>query len=184
MNFHSLNAQITLENPSFEGEPKEAAVPNDWTACGLYSTPDILPGFWDVNKTPIDGNTFLGLITRDDNTWEHIGQRLSENLQPNECYTFRVFLARSPTYAGYNSPIKFKVWGGMDMCGKDQLLAQTEPIRHYDWKPYDFLLFPEKAYDYLIIEAYFVDGSEMPYRGNLMVDHLSSLMVCDRACLD
>ena len=180
----SVNAQITLNNPSFEGIPKDAVTPRGWSSCGNYTTPDILPGHWGVTRDPINGNTFVGLITREDNTWEYIGQQLSQPMKANECYTFQANIARSPFYAGYNKPIKMKIWGGTDSCEKEQLLAQTEPIIHSDWKPYDFLFFPKKSYQFIIFEAYFVDGTTVPYRGNFLMDNCSTIDVCERASLD
>lgn len=180
----SVFAQIRLENPSFEGIPKDATTPDGWDACGLYSTPDILPGHWGVNREPKDGKSFMGLITREDNTWEYIGQRLNSDITANECYTFHCNIARSPTYAGYNQPIKLKIWAGSSSCEKEQLLAQTEPVTHYDWKTYDFLFFPKKNYQFIIVEAYYVEGTVIPYRGNLIIDNCSPIEVCERASID
>ncbi|MEM7105450.1 MAG: hypothetical protein AAF502_20100 [Bacteroidota bacterium] len=174
-------AQIKLSNSSFEGIPKDATTPLGWDPCGMNSTPDILPGHWGVERAPADGKTFIGLITREDNTWEYIGQNLNQSLKANECYTFSAEIARSPTYAGYNQPIKLKIWGGNKPCEKEQLLAFTQPITHFEWKPYDFLFFPKKSYNYLIIEAHFVDGTVIPYRGNLIMDNCSLIEVCERA---
>ncbi len=49
------NAQvksITLRNASFEGLPHDAVTPRDWQACGLDSSPDILPGLGACIKSP------------------------------------------------------------------------------------------------------------------------------------
>ena len=47
--------QILLDNPSFEGEPKDATTPIGWLECEKGTTPDILPGFWGVYLQPYDG---------------------------------------------------------------------------------------------------------------------------------
>ena len=32
---------ITLNNPSFEGVPHDAVTPDEWSSCGMDSSPDI-----------------------------------------------------------------------------------------------------------------------------------------------
>ncbi len=172
--------QITLSNPSFEDEPKDATTPVQWNSCGSYSTPDILPGYWEVTQKPVNGKTFLGLITRSDGTNEWIGQKLSGTLKKNDCYSFTVTLARSDTYANYNRPVILKVWGGTTLCEKKQLLAQTTAIKHTDWKEYEFIFLPKMDFDYVIIEAFFTKDSYYPYKGNLLIDHCSTIDKCDR----
>lgn len=89
-------SQIELKNASFEGQMiKAATTPEYWSACGLYSSPDVQPGHWGVDNKPQDGSSFIGLITRDDNTWEIIAQELSEPLVANECYQFSAHLAQN-----------------------------------------------------------------------------------------
>ena len=176
------DSSILLNNPSFEGVPEDARVPDDWFACGNYSTPDILPGPWGVYQEPYHGDTFLGLISREDGTWEHIGQKLSKPLKKDECYTFSVKLARSSGSVGYNKALKFRVWGGTDKCQRAQLLGHTIAISHNEWKSYRFSFFTNDAYDFVIFEAYY--AGNVPYRGNLLVDACSPFEVCIRASLD
>ena len=107
-----LQAQIYLNNASFEGEPQDATVPVGWFPCARGTTPDILPGPWGVTTESSDGDTYVGLITREDGTWESIGQRLKSPVKPRECYTFTLDLAHSDTYSGYNNPLKLRIWGG------------------------------------------------------------------------
>jgi hypothetical protein len=176
------DSSILLNNPSFEGVPEDARVPDGWHACGSYSTPDILPGPWGVYQEAYHGDTFLGLISREDGTWEHIGQQLPQALKKDECYTFSVKLARSSGYVGYNKALKFRIWGGTKKCGKAQLLGHTVAISHTDWKSYRFNFFTNDAYSHIIIEAYYV--GKTPYRGNLLIDACSPFEVCMRASLD
>ena len=173
--------QISLSNPSFEDKPKDATTPIGWNSCGSYSTPDILPGYWEVTHKPVNGKTFLGLITRGDGTNEWIGQKISETMEKNVCYSFTVSLARSSTYADYNGPVILKIWGGTELCEKAQLLAQTTAIEHVEWKEYEFIFLPKLDYNYLIIEAYFTKDNYFPYKGNLLIDHCSTIDKCDRA---
>jgi hypothetical protein len=177
----NLQAQIILDNASFEGKPNDAEMPNGWHECNPGTTPDILPGPWGVSSEPSEGKTFLGLITRDNGEWESIGQRLKAPLQKTVCYTFTLDLAHSKTYNGYNNPIKLKIWGGRIRCGKDQLLVESKVISHSDWQTYEFTFTPDDNLNYIIFEAFFDDDSIHPLKGNIMIDNCSEIKKCDRA---
>ncbi len=172
---------IRLDNPSFEGTPQDATTPIGWAACGENSTPDILPGFWGVYVEPSDGNSYVGLITREDGTWESIGQHLRKPLKANECYSFSLDLARAPSYAGYEIPVKFQMWGASKRCSRQQLLAETSLIRHTSWKSYNFEFVAKKDYDYVLFEVRYANGIYFAYKGNLLIDHCSPFKKCVRA---
>ena len=95
---------IQLANASFEGEHADATMPQEWSACQRGSTPDILPGSWGVYLEPFEGTSYIGLITREDGSYESIGQKLSTPIQTRECYRFTVELAHSNTCLLYTSP--------------------------------------------------------------------------------
>jgi len=181
---NSCFGQIQLSNASFEDKPKDATTPIGWNSCGDYSTPDILPGYWEVTHKPVNGNTFLGLITREDGTNEWIGQQISGTLEKNVCYSFTVTLARSDSYANYNRPVILRIWGGQSLCERKQLLAQTLAIEHTDWKEYEFVFLPKMDYEFIIIEAVHTKESFYPYKGNLLIDNCSTIDKCDRAAVD
>jgi hypothetical protein len=172
---------IALNNPSFDGEPHDAVTPKSWTACGLDSSPDILPGPWGVYQKPTHGNTFIGLITREDNTWEALGQKMPKPFKKERCYKFKVDLASSPAYAGYSKPTCFRVWAGNSACDRAQLIAISPTVDHYEWKTYDFLFSPKEDYKYIIIECYYKQPSLNYYKGNLLIDNVSEFEMCDRA---
>lgn len=185
--FHLISAQIGLDNPSFEGEPIDAMVPTGWHACEIGTTPDILPGPWGVVQDPYEGETYMGLITRQDGTWESVGQRLKEPLMPKECYSFSIYLARSNTYSGYNLPIRLRIWGSQSPC-KDrgneiELLAETSLVEHLDWKRYEFEFFPDKHVHYIILEAFYPLGVGIYYNGNILIDNCSQITLCKRASI-
>ena len=178
----SLVAQsIQLANASFEGEHADATMPQLWSACQKGSTPDILPGSWGVYLEPFDGSSYIGLITREDGSYESIGQKLSTPIKSQECYRFTVELAHSNTYANYNLPIRLRIWGATSRCSKDQLLVDSPSIKHLDWKTYELEFVSEAAYPYIIIEAFFAKGVYFPYRGNILVDGISIMKTCPRA---
>lgn len=180
---YSLNAQqsVYLRNASFEDRPQEAKTPVGWESCGEYSSPDVLPGPWGVYQKAADGNTFVGLITREDLTWEMMGQRLSRPLEAETCYEFSINLARSPAYTGYNEPVRLRIWAGSNLCDKRQLLLKSVAIDHYEWKTYDFMFYTEAQYNHIIIECFYKEGSLLPYRGNLLMDGASAFATCKRA---
>ena len=60
-----LSAQIFFDNASFEGNPEDATMPTGWHHCLDGTTPDLLPGPWGVIKEAYDGDTYLGLISRE-----------------------------------------------------------------------------------------------------------------------
>jgi len=177
----SLVGQITLNNGSFEGEPQDAIVPMGWQGCEKGSTPDILPGSWGVYNEPSDGETYMGLITRQDGSWESVGQKLSKAIQKGDCYEFGLDLSHSKTYANYNKPVKIQIWGGTGSCSKDILLGTSKAISHTAWKRYFFRLEPTDNIQYLIIEARSMDGIYFSYNGNILLDNISVLKPCYRA---
>lgn len=182
LQMYSSRAQslIYFNNPSFEGEPADATVPVGWLPCEEKTTPDILPGFWGVYREASDGNTYLGLITRHDGTWESITQRLSQTLQADECYAFTLDLARSATYNQYNRPIRLRIWGSGTKCEKRQLLLETDLIRHPFWKTYEVKFYPKSKLNYIIFEAYYPEGAyDLP--GNILMDNLGPIKRCPRA---
>jgi hypothetical protein len=170
---------IEIANPSFEGEPADATVPQGWMPCKEGTTPDILPGYWGVYNPPADGDTYLGLITRQNNTWESIGQRLPESLKKSNCYTMSLDLAHSDTYSGYNGPIKLRIWISTAKCGKDQLIYESPLIAHTDWKTYKIKFTPDADYWYIHFEAFHRE-EEFSYKGNILIDRISAIHGCDR----
>ena len=171
---------IRLENAGFEDEPSDATVPAGWHPCAEGTTPDILPGPWGVYNEPSEGDTFMGLISRQDGTWESVGQRFSTPLLKNECYKFRVDLAHSKTYTGYNRPLKIRVYGGETRCDELQLIAKTGFVEHTDFRTYDFTFTPETDLNYIVIVAYYKSGW-FSHMGNILIDNLSVFKRCPRA---
>lgn len=171
---------IYLSNTSFEGEPDDATVPIGWFACAPGTTPDILPGPWGVYQEATEGDTYMGLITREDGTFESIGQRLPKPIKMNECYSFSVDLAHSNTYAGYNRPLKIRIWMGKRKCEKGQLIAETDFVDHQDFEVYNFEFTAKKTWNYIIIEAFYKEG-RFRHQGNILIDNFSAFKWCNRA---
>lgn len=177
-------AQIQLDNASFEGEPQDATVPVGWFPCAPGTTPDILPGYWGVYNESSEGDTYIGLITRRDGSFESIGQRLPTPLERKECYAFTIDLAHSDTYSGYDGPLNLRIWGGQKKCALDQLLWETiEPIEEEDWATFNIQFIPKKTINYIVIEAFHKEGN-LPYEGNILIDNISVIKKCARAMVE
>ncbi|TNE67236.1 MAG: OmpA family protein [Bacteroidetes bacterium] len=183
---------IAFVNPSFEDLPKCCEAPTGWYNCGKpdESPPDIQPGSFQVTKTPSQGSTYLGLVVRDNETWEGVGQRLSQPLEQDECYEFAVDLCRAELYlslsrttgeeVNYATPAKIRVWGGMGYCDKRELLYETPLITTTRWLTYTFRLNPKKgSYSFILIEAYFKTPTLFPYNGNILLDNASAIKQID-----
>lgn len=181
---------IQLINPSFEDMPRHSKAPRAWSDCGFKgeSAPDIQPsGIFSVTKPAADGNTYLGLVVRDNDTWESVGQELSRPLEKGKCYSFSIALCRSELYvsisrlsdqtANYTTPAKLRIYGGNAYCEKKELLAESPLIANTRWQDYDFKLEPAKNYSFLILEAYYKTPTLVTYNGNLLVDNFSDIKV-------
>lgn len=172
---------IMLKNPSFEGNPDLPQFLFGWASCSRGSTPDVLPGQWNVYLPAHDGNNYIGLITREDGTYEEVVQELPLSLKQNECYKFTVWLAHSETYVGYNLPVRLRIWSCDKNCQKLQLLGSSKLITNTFWESVEFLMDTKVACKYLLFEAYYGPGIFVPYRGNLLIDNIGLIEKCKRA---
>ena len=174
------DGRIILKNPSFEDFPRASACPEGWTSHTPGSTPDIMPGAWDVDAAPQDGKSCVALVTREDGTREDISQKLPQPLESGTCYTFSIYLAHAPKYVGYNHPVRLRIWGGSGP-NKQQLLASSALVDHETWQNYKFQFVPNHAIQYITLEVNFAPGALFKYRGNILLDHCSPIERCDRA---
>ena len=172
---------ITLNNPSFEDEPSDATTPMGWSACTDTTTPDIFPGYWGVYEEASDGDTYVGLIIREDRSYEAIGQRVSAKMETDKCYKFTIDLAHSNTYSGYDAPAKLRIYIGQNKCGKDQMVFQSEFIEHEEWKTYLIEFTPKKQSNYIYFEAVDKKGILIGAKGNILLDAVSSIDICTKA---
>jgi hypothetical protein len=180
---------IFLENPSFEDVPIAGQMPSGWHNCGTMdeTPPDIQPGLYKVEKIAQDGYTYLGLVVRDNETWEAVGQRLLVPLKVATSYAFSLYLSRSELYITTSkltgqeinsaTPVMLRIWGGKSECEKKELLAETGVIINREWQLYDFDLTPMQAdYTFITLEAYYKTPVLFPYNGNLLIDNCSAIV--------
>lgn len=176
----SASAQITMINPGMEDTPSDATVPQGWSPCAWLTTPDILPGYWGVYTEPHEGDTYAGIITRENGSFESFGQRLSEPLQKEICYQMSLQLAHSKVYAGYGRPIKLRISISDELCGATEVIYISPLISHEDWSTYTFTFTPKKNAQYIMLEAFHKDGS-FSYKGNILIDGISAIFPCLKA---
>ncbi|MEM8524402.1 MAG: OmpA family protein [Bacteroidota bacterium] len=190
----SLQAQrtISLNNPSFEDFPRHSHTPRGWYDCGFpdESPPDIHPemsgGQFSVDQNAQHQKTYLGMVVRDNETWESVAQRLNIPLQKGQCYDFSIHIARSMFYkslsrvtneeANYATPCKLRIWGGNGYCDRAQLLAESDKIINTRWLKRNFRFRPEADYYYILFEVYFETPVLFPYNGNILIDNASDIV--------
>jgi hypothetical protein len=168
-------SQTMLNNPGFEDEPSDATTPMGWQNCERGTTPDIFPGVYGNYKEASEGETYVGIITRADGSFESIGQRFSQKLKKSTCYYFQIDLSRIDDYVGYNEALKLRVWIGNRKCDKAQMVYESDFIEDEDWETQDIKFMTEKSAKYIILEAYHpVAGT----RGHILLDNMSKVMSC------
>lgn len=214
-----INAQdrdINLRNPSFEGIPhignlRLANRIMGWNDCGLRkfpgeSPPDLQPGFFSCDKDAFDGRSYIGLVVRDNDTWESVSQSLSAPMESGKCYSFSLYLSKSKDYLSparntgimveeaeskgeevqfinHNTPCVLRIWGGQSACqsSKTELLAETDVIDNLNWEEFEFKLEPTQEHYFITLEAYVKTPSLFPYNGHVLIDNLSKIspIPCD-----
>jgi len=180
-----LLGQIYLNNASFEGTPMDASVPVGWFPCNDRTTPDILPGPWGVILEASEGETFVGLITREDGSFESIGQRLKEPLKANQCYLFSLDIGHSNAYAGqrYANPLKLRIYIGPTRASKAQLIYESDFLEDEEWTRAAVKFTPQNTAHYIRLEAFYTEGY-FSYRGNILIDNISPIWQCIRASIE
>lgn len=182
---------IQLFNPSFEDFARCCQPPTGWRDCGFQgeTPPDVQPaGGFSVNRPAQDGRTYMGMVTRDNDTWESVEQRLEYPLEKNSCYSFSIHLCRSDVYVSgtstnrnqlesFTNPIKLRIWGGTGSCTKRELLGESELIRNIEWKKFDFKFEPNSTITYIILEAFYKTPTLLPYNGNILIDNASDIVL-------
>jgi len=206
INLYFLKAQdVKIVNGGFEDRPHFGRTdiydPIDgWFDCGRIefpneSPPDIHQGvnrdtaFWQNTQGSAQGRTYLGMVVRESETYESLSQRLAMPLQEGRCYRFSVSLSRSETYISqvankngeknFTTPTVFRLWGGNGYCGQSELLMESPPVDHAEWREYNFKIEPSDTYRYIRIEAFYKTPVLFPYNGHILIDGASDFKLID-----
>ena len=167
------NAQINLQNGSFEGPTPASGVPM-WQIW--WPTPDTQPGAFCVSLTPYDGNSYLGFAYN--GISESIGQLLLSPIVKDQVYKFSLALAKSnstvPNCGGITpGPCAFLIWGAKTVGGRSELLWQSDTIDHAYWVEYQGSFIADSNYAYIRLECLYLTPA--PQGIYLLVDKLSNL---------
>ena len=201
---NQINAQdVKLVNGGFEDRPRRGDLRGNnaikgWYDCGVLeypseSPPDIHQGvnrqesYWANEQPSAQGKTYLGMVVRESESFESLSQRLATPLMAGRCYSFSVFLSMSPSYISalanspkeknFTEPIVFRVWGGNGFCSSQELLLESPPIGHKEWKEYNFKVEPSKEYRFVRFEAFWKTPVVFPYNGHILIDGASDFEV-------
>ncbi len=186
---------IVLINPSFEGTPSCCITPTGWIDCGWRneSPPDIQPAppntepLFGVTKKAFDGSTYLGMVTRDNDSYERVSQHLSAPLRKGRCYSFSIYLCRSLQYLSasnkdtskilkpFVTPVVLRIYSGDAYCHQKELLAESVPVSNTEWQQYNFTFTPNYDAGYLELEAFYKTPVLFPYNGNILLDRASEI---------
>lgn len=190
---------IYLQNPSFEDVPRRGGEQysggiKGWFDCGEIqfeneSPPDIHPtpnSVWEVDKYAMDGDTYLGMVVRHNDTWEALSQKLSSPLLAGTCYSFSILLSRSPKYISptkesrekknYITPAVLQIWGADRFCGRARRLAVSDPVDNDQWRQFNFKFKPTDDFAFIVIEAFYKTPVLVPYSGHILVDGASAIV--------
>lgn len=182
---------IELSNPSFEDMPRHSKAPRGWYDCGnpYESPPDVHPtpdASFSVSKAPFSGETYLGMVVRDNDTHEGVGQRLRSPIEGGKCYEFSLALSRSESYisisrqtdkqVNYTTPAKLRIWGGNNYCVKAELLAESSVVTNQRWLIYNFRFEPTSTHKFIMMEAFYTTPVLFPYNGHILIDSASAIV--------
>ncbi len=181
---------ILLNNGSFErdGAAFNGKVPMGWELlAGNETPPDLLPNEDSQVLTPApEGKYYLGLLTRNNQTTEAIGQRLTGTMFKDTVYQLRFMAARSPQYyaqerisqrnINFDIPVIVRIYGGSQSGIAPELLAETPPIGHYEFKDYMLSFKPKTNCNYLVFQAYYDPKYGKAYNGHVLIDDISDIV--------
>ncbi len=194
---------IELSNPSFEDFARPGQQPRGWYDCGdinypLETPPDVHPiddesgrNNFGVTQKAFHGDTYLGMVVRENDSYESVAQRLKKPLMPGNCYSFSIYVATSKIYKSgirgsedvvdFITPIKLSIKGGVGFCDNAVTLAETKMISHADWKEYTFKFEPKRKVTYIVFEARYQTPTFNPPNGNILLDNASAIqpIPCD-----
>lgn len=162
----------------------------DWKNCGSdgHTPPTIHQNGeiqFGVKENAFDGDVFLGMVVRIDDTWESIGLELINKLIGGKTYRFSLYTKKSSVYSSpiaaqnkeypYDGSVILRVFGGQSICDRGDLLFSSEPIENEEWSELVITIEPENDYRYMRLEAFFIPLTIFPYNGNVLIDYMSDV---------
>ncbi|MFK7773320.1 MAG: hypothetical protein AB8F94_14325 [Saprospiraceae bacterium] len=183
---------ISLKNASFEWSSAIAnSIPPGWKICSRPSEtpPDVHAKdtrHYKVNHAPKIGKNYIGLVVRSNFTYESIHQKLKKDLQKGKIYNMHMHAAMSDTFESHDSktsqltsfttPAIVRIWGVKNKCETLELLFESAPINHVEWKKINIEFVPKMNHDRILIEAFYDKMITDPYNGNILLDGISEII--------
>lgn len=189
-----VSQTVHLTNRSFEDLPGPNKAPQGWKDCGYLfegeSPPDVQPcGAWKVTQKAIDGKTYVGMVVRENNTWEALAQELKGTLKKDSLYNFEILICTSKSYVSatresvrynygkpynYITPARLRIWGGNQLCYRSSILTESPLVTNNEWQVYKFTIKPPEDVSFIIFEAFYENELSKPYNGNILIDRASA----------
>lgn len=186
-----LKGQNLIQNGSFEtGVAGPSLVAKNWYSCGtkgytppnLHNTKNIKPIF-KVYTLAQDGDQFISLVTRANQSVECIGQQLEKSLSIDSTYLLEIYLNSSESFesrtsiqstetADFNIAADLEVYG-LTNAGQYILLDVYEDIKHYNWKKYTTTFKALKEFAAIEFRAFFTFDQLLPYNGHILIDNIT-----------
>jgi hypothetical protein len=142
---------------------------------------------FDATTEAYHGEVHLNMVTRADQTYEIIAQKLGNPLQPDKTYYLAIKACLSPNLKSaslesdiplsFKRPVVLKILGVRKMHHELQTLAITPPIRNIEWKEFLIEFTPKTKVRYLFIHSGFDPLANEAYYGNVSIDYLSDIYV-------
>lgn len=195
-NSYSQTSSVFINNPSFE-TPSPNELPY-WKDCGRYMFPKKSPvdihgiGIeqWRVTVEPSDGETYIGMVAREDETWESITQKLNTSFEQGISYSFEIDVRLDEDLRSYtrkNNKEEFfdkalclNVLLSNTICDGTVVFYTSEPIDNQEWQTIEVNFTPDQKYDFIILEAYYVTPVTAPYNGNIMIDNIRNFKIATK----
>jgi len=191
----ALSAQKNeyFKNPSFKDTPRMGGAPKWWIGCSFKgeSPVDVHSNkteFFGVKEIAADGKTFLGMVTRDNGTYEGVTTKLKQPLQADSSYKLTIFINRAKTYSSisrandqpvnYDSPTRLEIWAGSDYCKMITLLEEYDSENVDTWTEVTFYFTPDQTYNYLGLYVRHLDEFE-DTNGNILLDNITLVRVSE-----
>lgn len=201
-NISFAQSLIKIKNPSFDGEPFQGLYTDDkiegWLDFGIvffpketrYDLHSSESSFWNLNAKAYHGDTFLGLVARDNGTHEIIGQKLEQSIIKGSTYEMSIYASVNTDYlshsnttfkeANYVSPVKLQLYGINYNEETEEmtyeLLAETSGIVNQDWKKFKFLFSPVFSnYNHIVFTPNFIDENLFT-NGHVLLDLCSDIV--------
>jgi len=193
---------IPFANPSFEGKPMKGVMEfgmyspllKEWKDCGVYEFPletpyDLHPNnYWEVSKSAQDGNTYVGLVVRDNESWESISQKLTHPVLKDVCYSFSYNASVSRNYwsptreeldkeINYTTPCILSFFAGDEICSTKYYLGSSPLITNNGWMTFEISFSVPENCQFFYIGADYEFEDSKAYNGHVLIDNLSNLTV-------